>query len=356
MTRNGMLVCKGVNPAKNIGDYIQSLCAELFFESIDCLLERERLDSYNSIGERTKVIMNGWFMHNPRNWPPGEAIDPLLISFHITPDVVTKMLTPDGIAYLRKHGPVGCRDTGTERILNEFNIPCYFSGCLTLALGDKFSRANRSQSVMFVDPNFEHFFLRDGRFSLLPCLRRLLIILANLKIIYRIGLKFDQEWYRKFINAASFYSVYSRRFSDAVLLDAEYVSHSVKRSSYPTETAMLEHAREFLKKYAESRLVITSRLHCALPCLGMGTPVIFITSESLESDHPIRKGGMGRFGGLLELLRVMRYEWNGLTTKDPELSTIRGKITSATNVSNRQDYLGMKHELIRQCRAFADKI
>ncbi|WP_264821067.1 polysaccharide pyruvyl transferase family protein [Acinetobacter schindleri] len=31
-----------------------------------------------------------------------------------------------------------------------------------------------------------------------------------------------------------------------------------------------------LEKYSTAKLVITSRIHCALPCLAMGTPVIYI--------------------------------------------------------------------------------
>ena len=35
-------------------------------------------------------------------------------------------------------------------------------------------------------------------------------------------------------------------------------------------------AEDFLNKYATAKLVVTSRLHCAIPCLAFGTPVIFI--------------------------------------------------------------------------------
>jgi len=49
-------------------------------------------------------------------------------------------------------------------------------------------------------------------------------------------------------------------------------------------------ARQLLDLYAQADLVITSRLHCALPCVAMGVPVVCITKE----DDP-RFTGMQRF-------------------------------------------------------------
>ena len=38
-------------------------------------------------------------------------------------------------------------------------------------------------------------------------------------------------------------------------------------------------ASELLRQYREARLVITVRIHVALPCVAMGVPVIFITTN-----------------------------------------------------------------------------
>jgi hypothetical protein len=53
-------------------------------------------------------------------------------------------------------------------------------------------------------------------------------------------------------------------------------------------------ARELLRRYSAAKLVITSRLHCALPCLALGTPVVLLR-RGVESDP--------RFDGLRELVR-----------------------------------------------------
>lgn len=51
----------------------------------------------------------------------------------------------------------------------------------------------------------------------------------------------------------------------------------------------MEYAKYLIRKYAKAKLVVTSRIHCALPCLGIETPVIFVTSDNLEQ-------GVGRSG------------------------------------------------------------
>ena len=63
------------------------------------------------------------------------------------------MLTEKGIAYLKKHAPIGCRDKFTVQILNEKGIDAYFTGCLTLTLDNyKVDDALRGDDIYIVDP------------------------------------------------------------------------------------------------------------------------------------------------------------------------------------------------------------
>ena len=78
--KNGLMI---VNPNEaglmNIGDYVQALAARQYFPNIDILLDRDNdLASYQ--GEEVRMIMNGWFMDHPENFPPSHQIKPLLIS------------------------------------------------------------------------------------------------------------------------------------------------------------------------------------------------------------------------------------------------------------------------------------
>ena len=51
----------------------------------------------------------------------------------------------------------------------------------------------------------------------------------------------------------------------------------------------------YLKKYARAKLVITTRLHAALPCLSLNTPVILVK----------KKYDKKRFDGLYKLLNTI---------------------------------------------------
>src|SRR4051794_26866989 len=113
--KNSLLIYKAKGKWKNIGDYIQSVAAEQYTGRDVVFVEREHLHEYS--GEPIKLIMNGWYMHIPENWPPSKDIVPLLTSIHMTPNIGERMLTEGGIEYLKKHGPVGCRDKGTELLL-----------------------------------------------------------------------------------------------------------------------------------------------------------------------------------------------------------------------------------------------
>lgn len=129
----------------NIGDYIQGLAPAQFFDNIDLYIERERLGAYN--GEECKVIMNGWYMHRPSYWPPSPKIKPLFVAFHITTTVKDRILTDKGIEYLKKHQPIGCRDYFTRDLLLDKGIDAYFSGCMTLTLGEKYLNSENDGNI-----------------------------------------------------------------------------------------------------------------------------------------------------------------------------------------------------------------
>ena len=70
--------------SRNIGDYIQTKAVIDMIHPINHkVLDREGLNKFK--GSKLKTIINGWFMENPKNWPPNNNISPLFISFHINP-------------------------------------------------------------------------------------------------------------------------------------------------------------------------------------------------------------------------------------------------------------------------------
>ena len=144
------------SPTVNLGDHVQSLAARQFLPRVDCVVERERLHEAAAAGP-LKVIMNGWWMHQSEHWPPPPNIIPLFVSFHVTTGAArAAMLEEQSLAYLRKHEPIGCRDTSTKNVLQAAGIDAYYSGCLTMT----FPRRPRRHSgeVLFVEPYRHHFF------------------------------------------------------------------------------------------------------------------------------------------------------------------------------------------------------
>ena len=57
--------------------------------------------------------------------------------------------------------------------------------------------------------------------------------------------------------------------------NAIQTNHYVKFKNKNTDL-MYEKADALLKRYARAKCVVTSRIHCALPSLSMGTPVYFL--------------------------------------------------------------------------------
>ena len=77
--------------SNNLGDFIQSIAAKYELNAKKIYeLDRDQLYIYN--GPRVFLIMNGWFMEEPMNWPPSEKITPLFLSFHLNPTAKKKYL------------------------------------------------------------------------------------------------------------------------------------------------------------------------------------------------------------------------------------------------------------------------
>ncbi|NKX56489.1 hypothetical protein [Arthrobacter mobilis] len=162
--------------SRNVGDYIQTLASlghlvrhanlefvgdpELtgFLNEIRSQVKDERriigpaatvavLETYRDgsplqdIPENTWILAFGWYMHHTFgqhfNFPFHPNIRPIFVSFHVNKPA---MLTPEAIAYLKEHGPVGCRDWQTVALLRAAGVPAFFSGCITTTVDTVFRR------------------------------------------------------------------------------------------------------------------------------------------------------------------------------------------------------------------------
>jgi hypothetical protein len=110
---------------------------------------------YQPIPEGTSVLCLGWYMHAlftmRHGFPLHRNLRPIFVSFHCNK---RNLLTPDAVEYLRRYGPVGCRDWTTTHLLNSMGVPAFFSGCMTTTIGGVFPDAPAPRAdapVAYVD-------------------------------------------------------------------------------------------------------------------------------------------------------------------------------------------------------------
>lgn len=309
----------------NVGDNIQSLAAKQFLPQTDVFLNREKLADYQ--GEKVKMIMNGWFTHNIHNWVPTENIDPLFVSFHMNNTAAPFMLSDKGIAYLKKHAPIGCRDKFTAQILQDKGIDAYFTGCLTLTLDSyKVDDSERGDDIYIVDPLYSY-----------PRPEKIFYdAKATIKNIAN-GTAFQLSKNKKHL----------KKFISKELLDSsEFIIQEPPSNTY-THDEKFAMAEGLLHKYARAKLVITSRIHCALPCLAMGTPVIFVNGFDNFVDSC-------RFDGILELFN--RIDIDAKTGDFTSNFDLKGdKISRNTVVKNLEKHHDIANALKEKCKTFINK-
>lgn len=354
----GLLVTSPVGPKKNIGDYMQSLAALQFLPALDCYIEKEDIAHF-SYKEKVKAIMNAWYIWHPENWPPQEnAIDPLLTSIHITPITAEKMLADGGKEYFKSHEPIGCRDKGTVDILRSHGIDAFFSGCMTLTLGYKYEKQYERHGVCFVDPYIPPFrFVSDDNRVYYPLniVKAIIYLCSSPLKIAKISKKsfFKGKFLLQTLyNASMFYHSYSDMFSDHVLFNAIYKTHMVPINGEETQEELLKQTEDLLDLYSKMNYVVTSRIHCALPCLGINTPVIFVLNQVMNSSKNIF-GSPGRFGGLIDFFRVASFRGGKILPEDKVLKKI-SKFEINSKFENKRNCDKYKSNLIDTCLNFVN--
>ncbi|WP_216936728.1 polysaccharide pyruvyl transferase family protein [Acinetobacter sp. BY484] len=309
----------------NIGDYVQSLAAKQFLPQVDNYLNRECLGQYK--GEPSKIILNGWFTHHPETWVPSAQLIPLFVSLHINSSAADRILSESGVAYLKKHEPIGCRDHYTVRLLESRGIKAYFTGCLTLTL-DSYAKNDSIENdgkIYIVDPLYG--FPNKDR------------IYVNAKSFIKGVIKGD------ILNTNSANEFMQKIFSKSLLDQAEYIKQELPKDTY-TEDEKFSLAEELLRKYSTAKLVITSRIHCALPCLALGTPVIYLNGFEKEFDAC-------RMEGLSDLFHTIN-----INRKTKEISSnfkISGLIDENIELVNKLDYLALANKLKTTVNSFINQ-
>lgn len=225
----GLLVFKETD---NVGDDIQSYAASRFLPSVDCFVDREHLNEFvTDDGDAVAVIMNAWYLHNKLSFAISPYIHPLYISMHFAEADCLKIgydfLSEKVIkAFSQSKYGVGCRDISTIEILKKKGLKnTYFSGCLTLTL-TPFNDVEKTNKVYCVDVD-------DSIADLISSNTDFEVIRTTHNITPEKSVDFNWE-------------------------------------------ARKKRTEDLLRNYQGAKFVVTSRLHCALPCLAIGVPVFLV--------------------------------------------------------------------------------
>lgn len=277
----------------NIGDDIQSYAVFRQMPYVDYLIDREHLDSFAS-KEAVAVVLNGWFLHNKYNWPPSRDIYPCCLSMHFTPNDYMNIgyayLDGIGAEYLRNYQPIGCRDQSTFEVLQEKGIESYLSGCVTLTLERRERSENHGKYICMVD--------------------------------------IPEEAQNRISTQA-----------DVAGITVKNMTHWVDYKNQPIEwNKRVERVEEILDLYQNAHCVVTKRLHCALPCLAMKTPVLLLLDS--EQDD------MTRYSHFTELLHV---------TSTKAFVEGRCEFNVIYPPENKKDYMIERENLIFRIRKFLDE-
>lgn len=198
----------------NVGDNIQTLAVAQHVDQEYSFVDRDFLNQYS--GEPVAVVMNGWFTHEPKNWPPSPSITPIFFGFHLIPEAVSEMERHKD--YFARFAPIGCRDRATAEVFKGWGVESYVSGCATMTFPARTEEPARPKLIL-VDQTPKHL-RRDER-------RGYAAVTHELPVYFSSQLKFAA-------------------------------------------------AKELLRFYKENAgLVVTSRIHCAMPCAAMGIPVVY---------------------------------------------------------------------------------
>jgi len=236
----------------NIGDVLQGMVAKAFLPADAAVADREDLASLDK-NEPGYLVANGWYMHAFDKFPPPPSVTPLYVSVHIANSgLLQRKEVRD---HFKNNGPIGCRDHKTLKLFLGWGIPAYYSGCLTVTSNKRAEINTSGKGECLLVDNIDHPVPDDVKVKLETLLGETLT----------------------------------------------RVSHDP-----PDTTGTLEeydkkgeaHMEMLLERYCKARLVITTKIHCALPCLGMGANVLII--------HP--NPSDPRLDTIREFINVISYD------------------------------------------------
>ena len=234
----------------NLGDELQGFPGMQFLPFVDRFLERDSMSSFKTDGN-VSMFFNAWW-DSIQTWPPPRSINPVMLSIHTNPRDLGNWWA-NNIGWLKRHEPIGCRDYQTANFFKHHKVKVFFSGCLTLFIRNPNVGRERTDKIYLVD-------VKDDFLELLP---------------------------------------------KTIREGAERIHHNLADPLHSDDAKRFTEAYKLVQKYGRAKVVVTQGIHCALPCVAMGTPVIFVNSAKMPGGGGSSKGASGRTSGLTPLFHTI---------------------------------------------------
>lgn len=199
---------------ENIGDWVQIF-------AVDNLYRYMGIDEDDIVKIKISELSeyDGEYVVLPINYPfyGYYQLSPKIIPVYLGISVMSGSVA-DGLR-MRNFQPIGCRDIHSMREIQKQGLEAYYGGCLTITFPKR--QVENAEDIFIVD--------------------------VSDKVLDKIPASIKSK--------------------------AKYVNHVF----YNEDCGGEKKAKEIYERYRkQAKLVITSRIHCAQPCIAAGIPVIFI--------------------------------------------------------------------------------
>lgn len=324
------------NQSKNLGDYVQALAALRFLPRCDGFIGRDELCSYKGKDEIC-VIGNAWYRLKDEHHNINEKIHLLPISMHVEGRDISSARAV--LSKLRKIGNssnigIGCRDYHTKELFERHGIKAYFSSCLTTTIDLKIIEEKLKQ----INSDFFNDYNETSEYKKIKA--KLIDIentVTNTDYIVFADFNFSNlrncDWlmypdYYPYRNLYKMQNLLNEVFDAYKGYNSVYLTHTISNKLYPVE--FLDVAYQVLRIYNKAKLVLTTRLHVALPCLAISTPVICINNNFGPR--------MTSFKDMLNHIEINNFNY--------QINKDNGKVTNSNN------YIEYANQLVDTCNKF----
>ena len=235
----------------NIGDDLQLVAIEHLYNCMGVDYKdvvRIKLSELSSYDGEYVILPISFPLYGYREGTNITMFSPKIIPVFLALSIMSGNISDDECDYLRHFEPIGCRDYHTVKLLRRKNILAYLNGCMS-ATFPRIRKREAKEKVYFVDVPEEYY-------DYVP------------KELQEKGVKCSQ-----------------------VLNECLNPEAAIKNR---------------LKEYADNAaLVVTTRLHCAMPCVAMGIPVVL-----MKDKYSFRFPFISRYIHVYEKEEFGNIDWN----------------------------------------------